>query len=75
MRVFLPWADIGGSKANSRRAPRAPHYNFRGYDQVVALASQYHMQVQFVLTGPVPAWAAGNHRKGVVSPRSGAFAR
>jgi hypothetical protein len=74
VRVFLPWADIAGSHANSRKTPKHPHYNFGGYDGVVFLASRYHMQVQFVLTGPVPAWAAANHRKGVFAPKSGYFA-
>jgi hypothetical protein len=74
VRVFLPWADIAGSHANSRRAPKHPHYNFHGYDSVVFLASQYGIKVQFVLTGPAPAWATGNHRKGAVSPKSGPFA-
>ena len=75
IRVFLPWADIAGSHANSRKAPRSPHYNFHGYDGVVYLANLHHMQVQFVLTGPAPAWATSNHRKGSTSPRANYFAQ
>ena len=78
IRVFVMWADVGGAHAQSRRAPRKPHYTFRAYEGVVTRALAHNVQVQMVLTGPAPAWATANHRKGNVAPRSpyfGEFAR
>ena len=78
IRVFVMWADVKGANAFSRKAPRHPRYNFHAFDGAVTRALAHHMQVQMVLTGPAPAWATANHRKGTFAPRSpyfGEFAR
>jgi hypothetical protein len=78
VRVFVMWADVGHANPYSRRAPRRPHYSFRGYEGLVTRALQRHIEVQMVLTGPAPAWATADHRKGTFAPRSpyfGEFAR
>jgi hypothetical protein len=73
IRVFVMWADVGGAGAYSKRAPRHPRYTFRAYEGLVTRAAQHHMQVQMVLTGPAPAWATADHRKGPFAPRSPAY--
>jgi hypothetical protein len=73
VRVMVMWADIGGAHAYSRRPPRRRHYSFRSYDGAVTRALAHHMQVQMVLTGPAPAWATGNRRKGTFAPKAGYY--
>ena len=78
IRMFVMWADVGGANAFGRHVPRHRHYNFHAFDGAVARALAHHMQVQMVLTGPAPAWATANHRKGTFAPNSryfGEFAR
>jgi len=55
-------------------AGRAPLVDsFAAYDRLWYYANQHGVQVQFSLTGPVPAWASSKHRKGVFNPNPGAF--
>lgn len=74
IRVFVFWADLGGSHAYSRKKPKRVHYDFSAYDALVSTVQGAGIPVQFVLTGPAPAWATGNHRKGIVSPKSKYYA-
>ena len=73
LRLFVPWADIPGSHPYSRRAPRSPHYNFHGYDGAITRALAQHVQVLLTLTGPAPAWATADHRKGPDAPNARNF--
>jgi hypothetical protein len=73
VRVMVSWADvheIGGS-ATSRRVPKHRRYDFRIYDGLWLRATvQRHMQLQFTVTGPFPAWASATHRKGAIPNRN-----
>ncbi len=74
VRVFVYWGSIGGAAGNKRKKPKTVKYNFAAYDALLYYVSQQgQIPVQLVLTGPAPAWATGNHRKGVVSPNAGYF--
>jgi hypothetical protein len=74
VRVNVLWGAVVGRSANSRSRPRKIKYDFTSYDLVVAAAQRRGMQVQMALTGPAPAWATGNRRRGPYKPNSKLFA-
>ena len=69
IRVIVPWADVGGAAAYSRRPPAHRHYNFVSYEGLVYRAQLLHIQVQMVLAVPRPhgrrptAARASSHRR------------
>jgi hypothetical protein len=74
LRVNFIWAnEVRNPKA--RRQPRDPGYNWWHFDSLIDQAAANGIRVEMTLTGPAPAWATGNHRKGVYRPSARAYAR
>ena len=69
VRVNVLWAAVVGSSGNRRSRPSPVKYDFTAYDQIVGSARARGMQVQMALTGPAPAWATGNKRRGPYKPK------
>ena len=69
LRVNVIWSAVVGSAANRRSRPSRVNYDFTAYDQIVGAARARGMQVQMALTGPAPAWATGNKKRGVYKPK------
>lgn len=69
IRVNVLWAAVTGSAANRRSRPSRVNYDFTAYDGLVTAARAKGMEVQIALTGPAPAWATGNKRRGVYKPK------
>ncbi|HEX8743432.1 MAG TPA: cellulase family glycosylhydrolase [Thermoleophilaceae bacterium] len=75
LRVNVLWSAVVGNRAaSSRSKPRKVRYDFTSYDQIVVAARARGIQVQMALTGPAPAWATGNRRRGVYKPSAKYFA-
>jgi uncharacterized membrane protein YgcG len=74
IRVNVVWAYVVGNKsAKSRKVPKRIRYNWSGYDALIRKAKPKNMRLQLVLTGPAPAYATGNHRRGPVRPKAKLF--
>src|SRR3954454_21076434 len=73
VRVNVVWSYVVGKDVRKKKAPKHIKYNWSGYDLLIANARPYGIKVQLVLTGPAPAWATGNHKKGVYKPKAKAF--
>jgi hypothetical protein len=73
VRVNVVWSYVVGRDSRKKKAPKHIKYNWSGYDLLIANAKPFGIKVQLVLTGPAPAWATGNHRKGVYKPKAKAF--
>ena len=73
IRANVVWSYVVGSQARKKKAPSTIHYNWTGYDALIAAANARGIQVQLALTGPAPAWATGNKRVGPVKPKAAAF--
>jgi hypothetical protein len=69
IRVNVLWAAVVGNSANRRSRPSNVRYDFTAYDALVGAARERGMQVQIALTGPAPAWATGNKKRGVYKPK------
>ena len=69
IRVNVLWADVVGRSATRRSRPSTVNYDFTAYDQIVVAARNRGMQIQMALTGPAPAWATGNKRRGIYKPK------
>ncbi|HEX8743431.1 MAG TPA: cellulase family glycosylhydrolase [Thermoleophilaceae bacterium] len=69
VRVNVLWAAVVGSSGNRRSRPSPVRYDFTAYDQIVGAARARGLQVQMALTGPAPAWATGNKRRGPYKPK------
>jgi hypothetical protein len=75
LRISLVWANtLTPTQRNARHKPADVQYMFGLVDDTIDAAAKYGMRVHLSLTGPVPAWAAGNHRVGPYKPSVGAFA-
>jgi hypothetical protein len=74
LRVNFIWAhEI--TQPNRRTAPKDPGYNWWHFDSLINEAAAHGIRVEMTLTGPAPAWATGNHRKGVYKPSTRAYAK
>jgi hypothetical protein len=69
VRVNVLWSAVVGSSQNRRSRPSPVRYDFTSYDQLVGAARARGLNVQMALTGPAPAWAAGNKRRGPYKPK------
>jgi hypothetical protein len=72
LRANVLWAKVV-SQPTSHRAPVTPTYDLARFDRLVDEAAAYGMRVQLTLSGPAPAWAAGNRKVSVVKPDAGRF--
>jgi hypothetical protein len=66
MRTNLLW---------SRVEPRPGHFDWSQYDSLVDSTRKAGMSVQMALTGPAPAWATGDGRRGAFRPDAASFGR
>ena len=73
IRANVLWSAANGSQAKQKSAPSSPSYDFTGYDELINAARARGMQVQLTLTGPAPAWAAGNKKVGPFKPNANHF--
>jgi len=74
IRVNVSWSYVVGKKAaRSRKTPKRIRYNWTGFDALYKRAKARGMKLQLVLTGPAPAYATGNHKKGPNRPKPKAF--
>jgi hypothetical protein len=73
LRVLVIWARVPGAQPDSRKQPSQPHYDWSAYDSLIDAAAKHGIRLQLDLTGPAPAWAAGDHRQGVVRPDASLF--
>jgi hypothetical protein len=78
VRMSVLWYRVAGRSAKRRRPPARPPYDWTAYDSAVSAARAHGLRVELSLSGPAPAWAAGNGRVGNERPdaaRFGEFAR
>jgi hypothetical protein len=73
LRVNVLWAASNGNQARRRSRPRNPRYDFTGLDSVVRNARARGVKLLFTITGPAPAWATGNKKRGVFKPNAKYF--
>jgi hypothetical protein len=69
IRVNVLWSSVVGSSANRKSRPSHVNYDFTSYDALVSAARARGFQVQMALTGPAPAWAAGDKKRGPYKPK------
>jgi hypothetical protein len=68
LRINLIWEHVAP-------ASRGGAWDWSYYDDAVSRALAHGVHPQITLTGPAPAWAAGDGHPGVFRPRPAAFAR
>ena len=73
LRVNVLWG-AAAKNSSSRRRPKKIRYDFSSYDRLLLVARNRGVQLQMALTGPAPAWAAGNRRRGPYKPNAKLFA-
>jgi hypothetical protein len=76
LRINVLWANaLTEGQAVARKAPARPTYEWGKWDRAVARARTRGVKVQLTLTGPAPAWAAGNRRRGPYRPSASQYGR
>jgi hypothetical protein len=73
LRVLLIWSRVIGADANLKQRPSTIHYDWSAYDSLIDDAARHGIRLQLNLTAPAPAWAAGDHKVGVVRPDAQEF--
>src|SRR5262249_2638848 len=73
LRVLLLWARVPGADPDAKSEPAHPKYDWSSYDSLIDDAAKHGIRVQLDISGPVPAWAAGDHKQGIVKPDSKLF--
>jgi hypothetical protein len=74
LRVNFIWAREVASSGR-RHVPRHRSYNWWHFDDLIDQAAARGIRVELTLTGPAPAWATGNHHRGIYNPRPRAFSQ
>jgi hypothetical protein len=74
MRILVQWSRV--SDAGSRTPLEGHDYAWGPVDEAIDAAAKLGIRTQLALTGPAPAYAAGNHRVSfpVVRPNAAAYA-
>ena len=67
VRINVIWSHVAGLK-------KGDPWDWSHYDAAVDAALAHGIEPQVTLTGPAPAWATGNGKRGVFRPRPDAFA-
>src|SRR4051812_45765585 len=62
LRINVIWSHVAGIK-------KAHPWDWSHYDAAVDAALAHGVQPQLTLTGPAPAWATGDGKRGVVKPK------
>jgi hypothetical protein len=74
LRINVLWANaLTGRQATAKKAPARPTYEWAKWDEAIARARKHGIEVQLTLTGPAPAWAAGDRRRGPYKPNATQF--
>ncbi|HEX8856936.1 MAG TPA: cellulase family glycosylhydrolase, partial [Thermoleophilaceae bacterium] len=75
IRTLVIWGRVPGSQPDSTTPPAGgrPTYDFSAWDSLIDDAAKRGIRVQLDLTGPVPAWAAGDRKVGVTRPDAQKF--
>src|SRR5438270_886949 len=73
VRVNVDWAYVVGKAARKKKAPKHIHYNWSGYDLLIANAAAYGIKVQLALSGMAPAYATSNHKIGPMAPSAAKY--
>lgn len=73
LRVLVLWARVPGAQPDARSRPASPRYDWSAYDSLIDDAAKHGIRLQLDLSGPVPAWAAGDHKQGVIKPDARLF--
>lgn len=74
LRVSLGWANaMPQSQAKKKTKPAKIEWYFGLYDNLIDAAADQGIRVQLSISGPAPAWATGNHKKGPVRPSASKF--
>ena len=74
LRVNVNWAfALPRSQHRSKTKPARVNYNFSTIDSAIDSAAAHGIRVHVSLTGPAPAWAAGNRRVGGYKPNQVEF--
>ena len=68
LRVLVIWSRLVGADADAKTKPATVHYDWSPYDSLIDDAARHGIRLQLNLTGPAPAWAAGNNKVGIVRP-------
>jgi len=72
LRVNMVWEDV--ANGSEQKDPPVPlTYDWAAYDGLIDAAARYGIRVQLTLTGPAPAYATYNRRRGVYGPRASAY--
>jgi len=75
VRINVQWAyTLRPPQRSARTRPFSVHYEFGLVDSAIDAAARYGLRTHLSLTGPAPAWAAGNHRVGPFKPNASAYA-
>ena len=75
LRVNVLWvASMPVSQQRAHHRPATVYWQWQRVDSLIAAAAAHHLRVQLTLTGPAPAWATGNRRRGVYRPRADYYA-
>jgi hypothetical protein len=67
LRINVSWEHVAPAR-------RGGAWNWTYYDDAVRAALAHRVQPQLTLTGPAPAWAAGDRQPHVFRPKAAAFA-
>jgi hypothetical protein len=75
LRVNANWAfTLTRAQQKQKSKPKVLSYNFGTLDNVVQAAAAHGIRVHLSVTGPAPAWAAGNRKLGNYKPNQAEFA-
>jgi hypothetical protein len=73
IRANVLWSTAVGPSAKSTVRPTPVHYDFSAYDRALNDARMRGIKLQLTITGPAPAWAAGDRKVGVYKPNAKLF--
>jgi hypothetical protein len=74
LRVQLPWSSaLGPKQAKRKKAPAAPLYYLKKWDDVIDAAASHGVRVELRLAGPAPAFATSDHKIGPTRPSTKLF--
>jgi hypothetical protein len=74
LRVNANWAfALTRAQQKTQKKPAGLTYQFNTIDSIVDAAARHGIRVHVSLTGPAPAWAAGNRRLGGFRPNQREF--
>ena len=73
IRTNVLWSTAVGPSATSTVRPAPVRYDFSSYDRLLNDARMRGIKLQLTITGPAPAWAAGDRKLGPFKPNAKLF--